>query len=76
METVEIEGKQYPITGHDHMGIPIVQGHATTVRHTDTDGNPVLDEAGNPKVSLHVSVAPVGEPVEPAEPTNPIEENK
>lgn len=63
METVEIEGQQYEVTGYAADGLPIIQGHATTVEHTDDDGNQIFDEDGNPKVSVHVSVSPPAEPL-------------
>lgn len=63
MDTVEIDGKQYEVTGHDHMGIPVIKGQATTVQHKDENGNQIFDEDGNPKISVHVSVSPTSEPV-------------
>lgn len=61
-EFVEIEGKKYEITGRDPNGVPIIKGHATSVHHTDDDGNLMYDEEGNPVKSVHVSVSPA-EPV-------------
>lgn len=66
-ETVEIDGKQYEITGRDHNGTPIIKGLATTVHHTDDDGNLLYDEEGNPVRSVHISVSPVAQPIEETE---------
>lgn len=63
METVEIDGKEYEISGRDHMGIPIIKGQATTVHHKDENGNQIFDEDGNPKVSVHISVSPTETPI-------------
>lgn len=62
-DTLEIDGNQVPITGHTDDGVPIVQGFPTTIHHTDDAGNPIFDEEGNPKVSVHISVSPPVEPV-------------
>lgn len=67
METVEIEGKHYPISGRDHNGTPIIKGHATRHHHKDAEGNQIFDADGNPKISVHISVSPVETPVEPGE---------
>lgn len=64
METVEIEGKQYEITGRDHNNTPIIKGHATSVHVLDEAGNPTYDDEGNPVRSVHVSVSPAQAPVE------------
>lgn len=63
METVEIEGKTYEVTGRDTNGVPIIKGHATSIHHRDEDGNLLFDKEGNPVKSVHVSVSPT-EPVE------------
>lgn len=64
METVEIEGRVFEVTGRDHNNTPIIKGHATTVHELDEDGNPKFDEEGNPVKSVHISVSPVQAPVE------------
>jgi hypothetical protein len=61
MQTVEIEGKKYEITGNDVNGVPVIKGFATTINHTDEQGNQIFDEQGNPKQSVHISVSPVEE---------------
>jgi hypothetical protein len=60
-EVIEIEGKHYEIKGHDHNGTPIIKGHATTIHHTDENGDLMYDDDGNPVKSVHVSVSPVEE---------------
>lgn len=52
METLEIDGKQYEVTGHADDGLPIIRGIATTTQ----DG---FDEDGNPKVSVNINVPPI-----------------
>lgn len=49
MDTIEIEGKQYEVTGHADDGLPIIRGIATTTQ----DG---YDEEGNPKISVNITV--------------------
>lgn len=63
METVEIDGKMYEVTGYAADGLPIVKGQVTSVHHTDEDGNLMYDEDGNPVRSVHVSVSPTQEPI-------------
>jgi hypothetical protein len=55
METIEIEGKHYEITGHADDGLPIIKATATSTQ----DG---FDEEGNPKISVNIFVpsAPIG----------------
>jgi hypothetical protein len=48
-ETIEIDGKDYEVIGHDVNGVPTVRGIATTTQ----DG---FDEDGNPKISVNISV--------------------
>ena len=48
-ETIEIDGKQYEVTGHADDGLPIIRGIATSTQ----DG---FDEVGNPKISINVTV--------------------
>lgn len=67
METVEIEGEQYEVTGHTADGLPIIQGHATSVHHTDDNGELMYDAEGNPVQSVHISAALVQEPITPGE---------
>jgi len=49
METIEIDGKKYEVTGHADDGLPIIRGIATSTQ----DG---FDEDGNPKISVKVNV--------------------
>jgi hypothetical protein len=48
-ETIEIDGKQYEVTGYADDGLPIIRGIATSTQ----DG---FDEHGNPKISVNVVV--------------------
>lgn len=48
-ETVEIDGKHYPVKGYADDGLPIIQAVATSVQ----DG---FDEEGNPKISVNINV--------------------
>ena len=52
METVEINGKDYEVTGYAEDGLPIIRGIATSTQ----DG---FDEQGNPKVSVNINVPSV-----------------
>ena len=49
MDTIDINGKEYEVIGHDESGVPIIKGVATTTQ----DG---FDEDGNPKVSVNITV--------------------
>jgi hypothetical protein len=49
METIEIEGKQYAITGYADDGLPIIKAEAISTQ----DG---FDEDGNPKISVIINV--------------------
>lgn len=49
METVEIDGKDYEVTGHADDGLPIIKGIATSTQ----DG---VDQDGNPKISVNINV--------------------
>lgn len=49
MNTLEIDGKEYEIIGHDEKGVPTIRGVAKSVQ----DG---FDEDGNPKISVNVTV--------------------
>lgn len=51
-ETIEIEGKQYPVIGYAEDGLPVIKGEATSVQ----DG---YDEDGNPKISVSIQVPAV-----------------
>lgn len=55
MDKIEIEGKEYEVTGIAADGLPIIRGIATTTQ----DG---FDEDGNPKISVNIFVpsAPIG----------------
>jgi len=52
METAEIDGKLYEISGYADDGLPILKCTYTTTQ----DG---FDEEGNPKISVNVMVPPV-----------------
>ncbi len=54
-ETIEIEGKQYEVTGYADDGLPVIRGIATSTQ----DG---FDEDGNPKINVTINVpsAPLG----------------
>lgn len=56
METIEIDGMQYEVTGHGDDGLPIVRGIATSVPHKDENGKQIFDEDGNPKISVNITV--------------------
>lgn len=49
MKTIDIDNKQYEVTGYAEDGLPIIKGIATSTQ----DG---FDEAGNPKISVNVAV--------------------
>jgi hypothetical protein len=49
INTIEIEGKTYEVTGYAADGLPIVSGIATSVQ----DG---FDADGNPKISVQINV--------------------
>lgn len=51
-ETIEIDGKDYAVTGYADDGLPIIRGVATSTQ----DG---FDEDGNPKISVNITVPPV-----------------
>jgi hypothetical protein len=52
MDTIQINGNTYEISGYAEDGLPIIQANATTVQ----DG---FDESGNPKVSTIINVPPI-----------------
>ena len=52
METIEIDGKEYEVTGHADDGLPIIKAVATSTQ----DG---FDEDGNPKISVQINVPPI-----------------
>lgn len=52
METIDIEGKTYEVTGHAEDGLPIIKATATSSQ----DG---FDEDGNPKISVQINVPPI-----------------
>lgn len=52
MQTLEIDGKEYEVIGHDENGVPTIRGEA--ISHQDG-----FDEDGNPKISVTVSVPPI-----------------
>jgi hypothetical protein len=49
MDTIEIEGKEYKVTGIADDGLPIIKGVPTTSQ----DG---FDENGIPKISVNINV--------------------
>jgi hypothetical protein len=52
MKTIEIDGKQYEVTGHDKDGVPTIRGEATQTQ----DG---FDKDGIPKISVNINVPPI-----------------
>lgn len=66
METIEIEGQTFEVTGRDANGVPTIRGIATTIHHKDEAGNQLYDAEGNPKISVHVQV-PAAHPYVPEE---------
>lgn len=60
METVEIDGKKYEVTGTAEDGLPIIRGIATSTQ----DG---FDKDGNPKISVSVQVPAIIIGVTPGE---------
>lgn len=52
METIEIDGQKFEVTGHADDGLPIIKGIATSTQ----DG---FDADGNPKISVNVQVPSV-----------------
>lgn len=61
LETLEIDGKSYPVIGHDpDDGLPILRGVATSKQ----DG---FDEEGNPKISVNINVPAVILAITPGE---------
>lgn len=48
-ETIEIEGKSYPVSGYAEDGLPIIKATAVSTQ----DG---FDEDGNPKISVQINV--------------------
>lgn len=49
MDKIEIEGKEYEVTGYAEDGLPIIRGVAISTQ----DG---FDEDGNPKISVNITV--------------------
>lgn len=49
MDTLEIDGKEYEVIGHDDKGVPTIRGIATSTQ----DG---VDEHGNPIVNVNITV--------------------
>lgn len=66
METIEIEGQTFEVTGRDDNGTPTIRGIAKHVPHLDAGGNQLYDDEGNPVISVHVQ-APAAHPVGPEE---------
>lgn len=52
MDTIEIEGKSYAVSGYADDGLPIIKATAESVQ----DG---FDEHGNPKISVKINVPSV-----------------
>lgn len=52
METIDIDGKTYEVTGYADDGLPIIKATATSTQ----DG---FDEDGNPKISVQINVPPI-----------------
>lgn len=60
METIDIEGKTYEVSGHADDGLPIIKATAVSTQ----DG---FDENGNPKISVNITVPPITIGVTPGE---------
>lgn len=60
MDTMNIDGQEYEVTGHADDGLPIIRGIATTTQ----DG---FDAEGNPKISVNVTVPAVTIGITPGE---------
>lgn len=67
METVEIEGNVYEVTGHADDGLPIIQGTAVGVHEVDENGKPIYDKDGYPKISVKINVLAAPSKVVPPE---------
>lgn len=52
MDKIEIDGKEYAVTGYADDGLPIIRGIATSTQ----DG---FDDDGNPKISVNIKVPPI-----------------
>jgi len=52
MKTIEIEGKEYEVTGHAEDGLPIIKAEAISTQ----DG---FDKDGNPKINVEIRVPSV-----------------
>jgi hypothetical protein len=48
-DTVEIEGREYAVSGYAEDGLPIIKAEAVSTQ----DG---FDEEGNPKISVKINV--------------------
>lgn len=60
MNTLEIDGKEYEVTGYASDGLPIIRGEAKSVQEgIDADGNPI--------VSVNINVPPIVVGAEPGE---------
>lgn len=49
MDTIDIKGRTYEVSGYADDGLPIIKGIATSTQ----DG---FDEDGNPKISVNITV--------------------
>ena len=49
MDTIDIDGKTYQVSGYAEDGLPIIKATAVSTQ----DG---FDEDGNPKISVHINV--------------------
>ena len=49
METIEVNGDKYEVSGYAEDGLPIIKAHAESIQ----DG---FDEDGNPKISVKINV--------------------
>ena len=49
METIEINGNTYEVSGYAEDGLPIIKANATSTQ----DG---FDEDGNPKINVNITV--------------------
>lgn len=60
MDTINIDGKDYEVSGYAEDGLPIIKATATSVQ----DG---FDAEGNPKISVQINVPPITIGVVPGE---------
>jgi hypothetical protein len=61
METIEIEGKEYEVSGHAEDGLPIIRGIATSTQDgVDEEGNPIISTTINvPSITIGVELGEI-----------------